>query len=102
MIKPVWGRVVVKPNDITETDEVLKRGKDFGLIMPENREKERLQHAQIEGEVIAIGGNCFDDWLEPIPQVGDHVIYDKYAGFIKAIDNAEYRIIADTDILAII
>jgi co-chaperonin GroES (HSP10) len=93
--------VVVKPNDITETDETLKRGKDFGLIMPESRETKQLQNAQIEGEIVAIGGNCFDDWEDPIPQVGDQVIYDKYAGFIKALNNEEYRIIADTDILAI-
>ena len=101
MIKPVWGRLVVKPNDITETDEVLKRGKDAGFIIPESKEKERLQHGQVEGTLIAVGGNCFEDWREPIPQVGDQVIYDKYAGFIKEINDQEYRIISDTDILAI-
>ena len=102
MIKPVWGRLVVKPNDITETDEDLKRAKSFGFEIPENKEKERLQHGQIEGELIAIGGNCFDDWKPPFPQPGDTVIYDKFAGFIKSIDNTEYRIISDTDILAIV
>lgn len=102
MIKPVWGRLIVKPNDITETDEVLKRGKEFGLVLPENKEKERLQHAQIEGVVVAIGGNCFEDWKPPLPEVGNHVIYDKYAGFIKELDNEEYRIISDTDVLAIV
>jgi len=101
MMKPVWGRLVVKPNDITETDETLKRGKEAGFILPETKEKERLQHSQIEGELIAIGGNCFEDWQAPIPQIGDRVIYDKYAGFIKALDGVEYRIISDTDILAI-
>ena len=102
MIKPVWGRCLVKPIDITETDEVLKRGKNFGFELPENREKERLQHSQIEGELVALGGNCFEDWQEPLPKVGDKVIYDKYAGFIKSVDSMEYRIISDTDILAII
>ena len=102
MIKPVWGRVIVKPNDITETDEVLKRGKEFGIVMPNSKETERLQHSQIEGELIAAGGSCFDDWGDPVPKVGDHVIYDKFAGFIKQIDNEEYRIISDTDILAIV
>jgi chaperonin GroES len=102
MIKPVWGRLVVKPTDITETDEVLKRGKQFGFEIPENKEKERMQHAQIEGELIAIGGNCFEDWIDPIPKIGDTVIYDKYAGFIKQIGDQDYRIISDTDILAIV
>jgi co-chaperonin GroES (HSP10) len=101
MIQPVWGRLVVKPNDITETDEILKSGKAAGIYIPESREKDQLQHGQIEGQIVAIGGNCFDDWTAPIPKVGDQVIYDKYAGFIKSIDNEEYRIISDTDVLAI-
>ena len=102
MITPVWGRLVVKPNDITETDESLKRAKAFGFELPENKEKERLQHGQIEGELMAVGGNCFEDWKGKIPEVGNTVIYDKFAGFIKAIDGIEYRIISDTDILAIV
>lgn len=102
MIKPVWGRLIVKPNDITETDEVLKSGKEAGFILPDSKEQERLQHSQIEGVLIAAGGNCFDDWHAPLPQVGDTVIYDKFAGFIKELDGEEYRIISDTDILAIV
>lgn len=101
MIKPVWGRLVVKPLEIEETDDVLKSAKAAGLQLPENKEKERLQHSQVEGELIAVGGNCFEDWQQPIPKVGDKVIYDKFSGFIKSIDGAEYRIISDTDILAI-
>jgi len=102
MMRPVWGRCVVKPTDITETDETLRRSKNAGLILPENKEKERLQHGQIEGELIAVGGNCFDDWKGTIPENGDTVIYDKYAGFIKEVNGTEYRIISDTDILAIV
>ena len=101
MIKPVWGRLVVKPIDIEETDEVIRAAKSAGIQIIDNQEKERLQHGQVEGELIAIGGNCFDDWNEPIPKVGDKVIYDKFSGFIKKLDNIEYRIISDTDILAI-
>lgn len=101
MIKPVWGRLVVKPNDISETDETLKSAKAVGFILPDSKEKERLQHSQVEGELIAVGGNCFDDWKPPLPKAGDTVIYDKFAGFIKKIDGQDYRIISDTDILAI-
>lgn len=102
MIQPVWGRLVVKPNDITETDPALASAKAVGLLIPENQEKERLQHGQVEGELVAVGGNCFDDWKGVIPEVGNTVIYDKFSGFVKAIDNQEYRIISDTDILAIV
>ena len=102
MIKPVWGRLIVKPSDITETDEVLRAAKEAGFVLPDTQESGRLQQSQIEGELIAVGGNCFDDWQAPLPQVGDTVIYDKFAGFIKGIDGKEYRIISDTDILAIV
>jgi co-chaperonin GroES (HSP10) len=98
----VWGRLVVKPIDIAETDPTLKSAKAAGFVLPNAKENERLQHSQVEGELVAVGGNCFDDWKAPIPQVGDRVIYDKFAGFIKGIDGQDYRIISDTDILAIV
>ena len=102
MIRPVWGRLVVKPTDITETDELLKSAKASGFVLPSDDKNDREQQAQIEGELIAVGGNCFDDWSDPLPKVGDRVIYDKFAGFIKDVDGQDYRIISDTDILAII
>ena len=102
MIKPVWGRLVVKPIDIHETDETLKSAKAAGFVLPSDNKSDRIQQAQIEGELVAVGGNCFEDWHDPIPLVGDRVIYDKYSGFIKEIDGQDYRIISDTDILAIV
>jgi co-chaperonin GroES (HSP10) len=101
-MQPVWGRLVVKPEKIEETDPVYKAASEAGLVMPQTRETERIQHAQTEGILVSIGGNCFEDWVEPIPKVGDRVVYDKYSGFIKPIDGIEHRIISDTDILAIL
>ena len=101
-LQPVWGRLTVLPTSIEETDEVLKSARAAGLELPESQEKERLQHGQVEGTLLAIGGNCFDDWGDPIPKVGDTVVYDKYAGFIKKWDDKDIRVISDTDIIAII
>ena len=102
MIKPVWGRLTVDPIDITETDDKLKRLKELGMEIAGDSENERLQAGQIEGKLLAVGGNCFDEWKEPIPQVGDKVVFDKFAGFIKKDGDNVLRIIADTDIMAII
>ena len=102
MIKPVWGRLTVLPIDVTETDDVLRRAKAAGLEIVNDREAERLQSGQIEGVLVGVGGNCFQDWLDPIPKVGDKVVFDKYAGFIKKDGDKDIRIIADTDIMAII
>jgi co-chaperonin GroES (HSP10) len=92
---------VVKPVDIHETDEVLKRARASGIEIPQTLDANRRQQAQVEGELMSIGGNCFEDWKGPFPQIGNRVLFDKFAGFIKQEGNEEYRIISDTDILAI-
>lgn len=96
--KAIWGNLVVLPDSIEETDEVLKNAKSFGFELPETQEKERLQHSQIEGTLIDFGGNAFEDWKGNIPERGKKVVFDKYAGFIKKIDGKDYRIIRDTDL----
>lgn len=101
-MKPVWGRLTVLPDDIEETDEKYKSAKQAGIYIPESEEKERQQYGQVEGKIIAVGGNCFEDWNEPIPQPGDRVVFDKFAGFIKKYKGQEIRIISDTDIFAIL
>jgi len=98
---PVWGRIWVLPDDITETDPDLKRAKNFGFELPDQR-SEREQLSQTEGKLVAVGGNAFENWKEPIPKAGDRILFDKYAGAIKKINGVTYRLIDDTDVVAII
>ena len=100
-MKPVWGRVVVRPLKIEETDEVYRKAEAAGIVI-ESEQKDREEFAQIEGELVAVGGNAFEDWVPPIPKVGDKVVYDKYRGMTKKINGQEYRLISDTDIQAIL
>jgi len=98
-IKPLWGRVVVKPFDVTETDETFKNTR---IIIAEEAKKKE-QRAQMEGEFICAGGNAFEDWKDDaLPKPGDRVMFDKYVGFHKKVDGVEYRIMNDTDIIAIV
>ena len=98
---PVWGRVWVEPDNIEETDPALARAKAFDFKIVDTRmERERM--AQTEGTLVAAGGNCFEDWKGVIPSVGDKVLFDKYAGATKVVDGVTYRLINDTDILAIV
>lgn len=105
MIKPVWGYLTVRPKTIEETDDVIKSAKQSGIIIPESSESDRRQQGQIVGELLAVGGNCFDGWGEPKPKPGDLVLFDKFAGINKSTENDEernfVRIISDTDIMAI-
>lgn len=94
-ILPVEYKILIKPEDV-------ERKTESGIILTEKvTDREKL--AQVRGVLIAVGGNAFEDWQEPIPKVGDTISYAKYAGLIvKGNDDVEYRLANDKDITAII
>ena len=83
---------------------VLKHGKDeeireSGIVLP-GQAKEKPQQA----EVIAVGPGGVVDGKEVTMQVkvGDQVIFSKYSGTEVKTDDAEYIIVKQNDILAVI
>ena len=69
-----------------------------GIVLPDTA-KEKPQ----EGEVLAVGpGKLADDGqrLAMDVKVGDKVIYAKYAGSEIKIDDQEYLILRESDVLA--
>ena len=94
-IRPTEFRALVKLDPV----ETVTKG---GIHIPDER-RERNQMAQISGELIAAGGNAFQDWADPVPKVGDRVLIAKYAGDRPPIDEKEtYAVVNDKDIVAII
>jgi len=92
-IKPLSDRVVVKPSE----PEEKKQG---GIIIPDTA-KEKPQ----EGEVIAVGPGKISDSGEKIAmevKKGDRVLYGKYSGTEVTVDNVDYLIMRESDILAIV
>lgn len=92
-IKPLGDRVLVKP--IEKEDE--KKG---GIIIPDTA-KEKPQ----EGEVIAVGPGKRDDDGKLIPmdvKTGDKILYGKYSGTEIKLDDEEYLIMHQDDILGIL
>ncbi|MBX6754084.1 co-chaperone GroES [Thermorudis peleae] len=92
-IRPLGDRVVVKP---IQREEVTKSG----IVLPDTA-KEKPQR----GEVIAVGpGRLTDDGrrLEMEVKVGDEVLFAKYAGTELKIDDEEYLILSEKDILAVL
>ena len=91
-VKPLADRVIVKP---LEAEEVKK-----GSIIIPDTAKEKPQ----QGEIIAVGpGKMTDGKREEMEvKVGDKVLYGKYAGTEVTIDDAEYMIMRESDILAIL
>lgn len=89
---PLSDRVVLKQMEAEETTK-------SGIVLP-GQNKEKPQQA----EVVAVGpGGMIDGKeIEMHVSVGDKVIYSKYAGTDVELDDEEYIIVKQNDILAVI
>lgn len=87
-MKPINDRVVVKPALAEETTK-------GGIIIPDTA-KEKPQR----GEVVAVGPGK-DGNLMTV-QVGDTVLYGKYAGQELSYNGEDYLIMREDDILVIL
>jgi|SRR3954447_6397864 len=93
-IRPLADRVVVKPQE----KEEKTRG---GIYLPDTASKEKPQ----EGTVIAVGDGKLDDSGKRTPvavKAGDQVLFAKYAGTDIKVEDEDYLILAEKDILAIV
>ncbi len=95
-IMPLGDRVLVKPF----TKEELTKKTDYGIIVPESSEKEKSE----QGKVIAVGeGTYHDGKLVPVAvKAGDTVIFSKYGYDEVKMDDEEYFILKEDNILAVI
>lgn len=94
-MQPVEFKVLIEP------EEVEQKTSSGIVLAVATTEKEKM--AQVKGKLIAVGGNAFQDWEEPLPKVGDHVWFAKFAGYvIKGSDGKEYRLANDKDISAVL
>jgi chaperonin GroES len=90
-IRPLYDRIVVKRIEEQETTH-------RGIIIPDSA-KEKPQ----EGEVMAIGkGKRLDDGkLVALDlKAGDRILFGKYSGSEIKIDDQEYLILREDEILA--
>ncbi len=90
-IKPLGDRVVILPSEREE----MTRG---GIVLPDTA-KEKPQ----EGQVIAVGPGRNSETGQRIPielHEGDKVLYSKYSGTEIRLDDKDYLILSERDILA--
>ncbi len=91
-MKPLGDRIVVE-----RLEEETKKG---SIIIPDTA-KEKPQ----QGKVIAVGEGRFDETGKRIPmdvKKGDTILFGKYSGNEIKIDDKEYLIMREDDVLAII
>ncbi len=91
-IQPLADRVVVLP--LEETEEM--RG---GLYIPDTA-KEKPQ----QGEIMAVGPGRVEkgDRVPMELKVGQKVLYGKYSGSEVTLDDEQYLIVKEADVLAVI
>lgn len=100
MIVPFLHRIVVKPEKVEDSDEIIRKARAAGIHVELDK---REQKAVEIGTVVAIGdtfGKAFETTI--LPKVGDSVYFAKYAGKEVKIDGNEFLILNDEDIVAII
>ena len=91
-IRPLGDRVLVEP--IEEKDQVVG-----GIIIPDSAKEKPMQ-----GTVVAVGKKTDKDGKEVAfdVKVGDRVLLPKYGGTEVKIDDKEYQLVREEDLLGVI
>ncbi len=92
-VRPLHDRVLIKR---LEEKEVIKGG----IIIPDTAKEKPM-----EGEVVAVGpGKIQEDGKRSAMDVkaGDRILFGKYAGTEIKIDDQDYTIMREEEILAVL
>lgn len=93
-LKPLYDNIIVKQ---LKEEEITKSG----IVLPDTINKEKPQ----QGEVIAVGPGKKDNngnMIGMSVKVGDKVLFSRYSPNEVTIDNEEYLVMKEGDVLAII
>ena len=99
LLKPLADRVVIKP---AEPESVSKGG----IVIPDVAKEK-----SVRGTVVAVGAGKYMEVVlgdsrvpcQPLTvRVGDTVLFERYAGSEVEIDGTTYKIVRESDILAVL
>jgi len=77
-IVPVECKVLIMPDVVSDKSA-------GGMYLPDSA-RERQQYSIDRGVVMAVGEGFFENMPGPVPQVGDKIIFNKYAGSLIYFD----------------
>lgn len=88
-------RVLVKPDPIEEMSE-------GGIFLNADKKLERA--GQMRGTLVDVGKHAWEEYETPWAQVGDWVLYARYAGkqIEDPITKEDYHVMNDEDIIAVL
>ena|SRR3990167_10298123 len=92
-IRPLLDKIVVKPKEA----ETKTAG---GIFIPETSDKDK----PMQGTVIAVGnGKYVDGKRVPVEiAIGNNVLYGKYVGTNIKLDDIEYLVMKEEDVMGVI
>jgi chaperonin GroES len=92
-VRPLYDRILVQRMEAQEQ----MRG---GIIIPDTAKEKPM-----EAKVIAVGEGKYDDNGKRVPlevKAGDHVLIGKYSGTEIKVDEDEFVIVREDEVLAVI
>ena len=93
-IKPLRDRVAVKIKEVEEEEKTQS-----GIVLPETAKKNEKPQ---QGEVTAVGNECCNDEGEKLIEIGDTVVFDKFAGTEITVEDEDFIVLSLEDVLAIL
>ncbi len=90
-LRPLNDRIAVK------YEEPEEETTESGIVLPDTAKEEKPQ----QGEVVAKGKGCDEGELESV-EIGETVVFDKFAGTEVNLDDEEYVVLSLEDVLAVI
>lgn len=92
-IRPLADRIVVQPRELETTTA-------GGIVIPDSADKDK----PIQGTVLAVGnGKYVDGKLQPLQvKVGDKILFGKYAGTNIKLDEQEYLVMREEDVMGVV
>lgn len=103
MIKPILHRVLVKPDNIEDADDVVRRAKASGLLV----QLDKREQAAIEvGTVILVGDTAYKEFGTTAEEQGiipnARVFFAKYAGKSVKDGDEKFLMLNDEDVIGVI
>lgn len=102
-VKATHGLSLYEFKVMVRVKEVEQKTKG-GILLPDQH-VDKLAYSATEGTLVAVSPLAFtyETWPEGtrLPQVGDTVIFAKYAGAdVEGADGIKYRVLTDKEIIA--
>ena len=98
IIEPIGDNILIELPVVEEKENKTQSG----ILLPKKTEAEARQDI---ATVVAVGtGRILNDGssLAPVVKPGDRVLFNKYAGTILSLDNKNYLLLRECDLLAIL